>query len=413
MRLIRFGPPLIILASLLLRGTYYPIYQHIVFILAATLFLISLTNWRSLESRIRPGFIAVWTGLLALIAFLSNLWSIIPATSASSSFIYIAYALFSFLFLLSWEETGYKMGAARVKFWLIVMAIAGTLVSLSGIAGLILKFYPWAMVVDGMIMAASSLEYPNGLAVYVLMTLAPTLYLHSIVSGDKRWIIKGLIAIQVLGILSSLSKTGFLFLAILASYMLVKHRSFVFHRRYLSLAGFSIAILLIALFIGITTIGNDIDPIKWLAFDLNPSNITSHRLATWSGSMNAWLDRPLFGWGIGAYDLVFQGYAIDSLTRHAHNIFLHAGVELGLVGIVLFLVLYAYCFRLVFLSARLKNEKDVDKTSESDLVKALAFSCLVFLLNNLWDFTFYIPAITFLFLVQVMMLLLLRRKAIL
>lgn len=390
------GAAFIIVASALMRGTGYPVYEHGIFMLASILFAVTIMQWEAGRDGGGNRFILIWTGSLAVVAVASVAWSLEPILSISSAFIYIAYALFSFscfrigqIFEGAWSNTVLPM--------LLTVVFAGTIVALTGIIGYAATAYPWAMVVDGMLMASSSLEYPNGLAVYVLMTLAPTLYVWGLATGRSRLLAAIAAAIQFAAIGLSFSKTGIVFLVLLAVYLVARSRTQGYRKKRYLYAGLCLIVLFLLPYAA--TLAGGYDFAGWATRDVTFDSIVSHRFATWEGSIDAWLDRPWMGWGAGVFDTVFPGYALDSAPRHAHNIFLHAAVEFGLIGLVSFIILYVYGFRLIhrsFFTSR--NEGD------NDLRRALSFSCLVFLTVNLWDFTFYIPAITILFIVLFAML---------
>ncbi|MDI6716190.1 MAG: O-antigen ligase family protein [Actinomycetota bacterium] len=389
---------LVLAASSILRGAYYPIYQHIIFMLTVVLFIAFLNGGLLNKEKVDSRFFIIWAGSLALVSMLSILWSSMPFNSISSSFIYIAYFLFLFVFSHVWQLLAFKQKTG-IELWLLVFAIIGGVVSATGIIGFILQFYPWAMAVGGVVVAASCIEYPNGLAVYVLMTLGPTLYLRNITPKSRRRLLTSLSIIQIAAILLSFSKTGFLFLIIIAGYMITRLHTRDYHANYLKIVSLLILIITVIFLAGVINSGGIVSMMSWLIFDITPENIVAHRLATWEGSFNTWLQRPWLGWGIGNYDLIYPKFALDSITRHAHNLFLHIGVELGLLGIVILLLLYVYCTRLIFLSVLRRDEG-----ADYDLRMVLSFSCLVFLVSNLWDFTFYIPAVTLLFLAQAFIL---------
>ncbi len=68
------------------------------------------------------------------------------------------------------------------------------------------------------------------------------------------------------------------------------------------------------------------------------------RLALWESSIAMIVDHPLFGIGWGAYEFVYPAYdffVLDAGTKifHAHNMYLHIAAEIGLPGLVAFLII--------------------------------------------------------------------------
>src|SRR5262249_4543799 len=64
-------------------------------------------------------------------------------------------------------------------------------------------------------------------------------------------------------------------------------------------------------------------------------SISSWRTYIWQTSLQAWLDAPILGVGLGNFE------TIDPLVKFSHNLFLELLVELGLVGVGLFTVYLA------------------------------------------------------------------------
>ena len=81
--------------------------------------------------------------------------------------------------------------------------------------------------------------------------------------------------------------------------------------------------------------------------DLGESSIR-YRLQTWSGALRMLRGHPL-GIGIGewAWRIIYPHYAVSGTktVMHAHNIFLQVAIELGIVGVVLFLLLIVWALR--------------------------------------------------------------------
>jgi len=73
------------------------------------------------------------------------------------------------------------------------------------------------------------------------------------------------------------------------------------------------------------------------------------RLVMWIGSLKLLAEKPVFGHGIGAFQLVFGRYrpsyyhrwGTSHNSRHAHNEYLEVLLEQGLVGLIVFLFFYA------------------------------------------------------------------------
>lgn len=69
------------------------------------------------------------------------------------------------------------------------------------------------------------------------------------------------------------------------------------------------------------------------------------RLAHWLAGYRMFADHPFLGVGAGNYPVAYAGYALpgwDDPLGHAHNVYLNVMAEVGLVGLVSFLVFLAW-----------------------------------------------------------------------
>ncbi len=122
------------------------------------------------------------------------------------------------------------------------------------------------------------------------------------------------------------------------------------------------------------------------------SKLLPHRLDTYSGAEDAFHVHPLAGTGLGSFARVYQSYAIAVYTKFAHNVVLQTAVETGVIGAVL---LAAFLLYVTGLSVwRLLTGPGV-------VTRSFAVSSLVFIIYNMVDWEWYIPALTAWFMVAV------------
>jgi len=79
------------------------------------------------------------------------------------------------------------------------------------------------------------------------------------------------------------------------------------------------------------------------------------RLAFWQAGLNMFVDNPVLGVGIGNYIQAYPKYAASGwqlVLGHAHDYYLNAAAETGLVGLAAYLALVAGAFRQLGLSLR-------------------------------------------------------------
>ncbi len=80
------------------------------------------------------------------------------------------------------------------------------------------------------------------------------------------------------------------------------------------------------------------------SFDAADTSNTS-RIEIWSKTLEIWSQRPLLGTGLGASPKYYEADAQYRTPIYAHNIYLDIGVELGVVGLLLFVAMIFFMYR--------------------------------------------------------------------
>lgn len=86
--------------------------------------------------------------------------------------------------------------------------------------------------------------------------------------------------------------------------------------------------------------------------DINLSTITAQtRFWTWGSAWNAWQENLLFGWGHNNFEIAFNkyfnaqhftGFGSEAWFDKAHNIIFDLGVNLGFIGIFIYISIFLY-----------------------------------------------------------------------
>ena len=127
---------------------------------------------------------------------------------------------------------------------------------------------------------------------------------------------------------------------------------------------------------------------------VRPSNsmpdVRRQCLAIWRGSFGIFRAHPLAGTGMGTFETAYPRYqtkAQDLITEHAHNDYVEAFTETGLLGGVLILLALVLFLRRAFgnLAARLRYEPGWMQLGG-------AIACCGLLVHSLVDFNLHIPA---------------------
>ena len=124
-------------------------------------------------------------------------------------------------------------------------------------------------------------------------------------------------------------------------------------------------------------------------------NSTSYRVSIWMGTLAMLKDYWLCGVGPGteAFNMVYPAYSYHGIVApHAHNLFLQIVCDLGIIGLIIFILLIFVYGRM--LCRALSREKD--QTSRL-LQLATLGGAMGFLVQAMTDYSFYNYRVMFLF----------------
>lgn len=106
--------------------------------------------------------------------------------------------------------------------------------------------------------------------------------------------------------------------------------------------------------------------------------------------LHMWLKRPILGWGLGTFPIVypqFRSFYTTFFVNEAHNDYLQLLTETGLAGFSIAVWFLVLVFRKV--ATKLK---DWDETSTGALTVAALLGCVGILVHSFLDFNLQIPA---------------------
>ena len=121
-----------------------------------------------------------------------------------------------------------------------------------------------------------------------------------------------------------------------------------------------------------------------------PEASEGSRLGLWRNSLGILRDHPWVGAGMGSFVTVYPAYqteAQDLITEHAHNDYVEALTETGLLGGVLILAALVLFIPMMFrnLGVQLKRE-------QGWIQLGAAIACCGLLIHSFVDFNLHIPA---------------------
>jgi O-antigen ligase len=140
-----------------------------------------------------------------------------------------------------------------------------------------------------------------------------------------------------------------------------------------------------------------VDP-GWVAKKLGSVAYVDRTWADWAGdrknmavdALRMWRDHPLLGVGLGDFETAYpcyQSYASDLWIDHAHNDYVEAAAETGLVGALLILSAVALFLRLAF-----RDWRHPFRSQAGWIRLGAAIGCCGMLVHSVGDFNLHIPA---------------------
>ncbi|MHB8792928.1 MAG: O-antigen ligase family protein [Thermoleophilia bacterium] len=375
-----------------------------------------------------------------LFAAATRFWSVTPGATDRESMLLLGYLAAFFVVRTQLARYGERT-LVSIGSWLVYTA---TFTAGWGLITFLWRWGPYAAMLDNVFRAGSSFEYSNALSCFSLMALPVTVAMQRRAEQQDRSLLAVAVSLQASAVLVSYARFGMLALAVLSLYLVLSGRRGGFmlstlislvaslpialavtmtsesSQPFIGLV-ISLAILAIVLMVEryreeprfrrffqafalaaaagglavaamLATRSERMRVILRTRFSdgFNPSRLLPHRLDTWEGAMDAFRVQPVKGSGLGSFSQVFTEHTIAVYTKYAHNLFLQIAVDTGIIGVALLGLFIGY---IVVLS----GWRIVAATHP--LVRALALSSLIFISYNMFDWEWYVPALTAWFMV--------------
>lgn len=171
---------------------------------------------------------------------------------------------------------------------------------------------------------------------------------------DRRWPVKlfclGCLVVTLAAITLAASRGGFLGLLVMMAWLLWHSR----HRtRNLLVVG-----LCMSLFLAVSPLS----PVeRFLHPDNGDSQSVQIHLELWHAGLQIVKDHPLAGIGVGQFKAAVGNYSrVKDLSLLAHNTYLEIAAEMGIPGLLLFLLTFGFSFRSL---ARIRRAADRDRAA--------------------------------------------------
>lgn len=182
----------------------------------------------------------------------------------------------------------------------------------------------------------SSLHNPNPFGSYLLIAVFIAFSYSIFVKEKKQKIISYLYMLVGLSLLILTYSRG-AWLGLIGGLIVLFYSIYKFDYKTINFKKIFIVLFLIVLIITFSVDG--VTRRMKSIFDLDQN---SYRLMQYQTAIEMIKDKPIFGFGLGHYPLVFPDYKPDDVDRihlHVHNIYLHWIVETGLVSFTIFIVM--------------------------------------------------------------------------
>ncbi len=254
-----------------------------------------------------------------------------------------------------WLAVGLLNSGRRVGALLAVLTVGALAETAIGAAQVVLRLGPPQFLIGGLILRAyGTFGQPNPFAGYLNLTLPILVGIALFAPGRwlRVWVALAAAAVAVV-MVTTLSRGAWLGFAVALLVMGIVASQRVAVWIWLSLLAGSMVIL--AAVFGVIPFG--VSGRVLAAFGLSGVSLDSvtsenfsavQRLAFWQAGLNMFQNNPVLGVGIGNYISSYPQYAAqgwETVLGHAHDYYLNAAAETGLVGLAAYLLLVVAAFR--------------------------------------------------------------------
>jgi hypothetical protein len=155
--------------------------------------------------------------------------------------------------------------------------------------------------------------------------------------------------------------------------------------RYL-IASFGCLVLILALIFAGLSLTRPDNPFTSIS-----NNPVVLRVLNWGSTIDMIKDNPLVGKGLHTFGFVYPSYQKigENVIHHSHNTYLQLGVEMGILGTIVFL--WFACWWLWRTLYVFRESKD---KASSIWTGTLMVAGMAFFIHHAFDFEFYVPSVT-------------------
>lgn len=361
--------------------------EVLILILPFPLFLLGISQKELKWERIPNWLFLFWLLFLAFVG-LSVVGSASLLLSLPAFFQLIGIFLFFSLFLLTANEEGLKKGVS------LILAVSFLLCLLS-----FHFFLPWTGKPASMNLVYATYGH-NHLADYLLLTIPLALALFLRARRKKtKLIFSGLLVFYLISFILTFSRGAFLILPFIIFLLIFLSKPKAIFKKFLGwlLVLVPLGFLLLIVAFSLSPFGLEarfVQPGHWLVKQLVKPEFQARRVDYWQQAIEGFLNRPVFGFGWGTFELIALRFqkVTDGWSAYAHNFYLQV---LGEAGLFAFLSFVAFIILSLYFSWR-----RVKKNKSNYYLLGIFGAILASSLHSFLDYDWHFPAIflTFLFL---------------
>ena len=327
MRKLSFAALLLFAASIPLEDSLRFGIGRISKLLGALLFGAWLLALARTGLRRRPTVVHGWASAFVAWAVLSYFWTLAPgATLAKCATLVQMLAIVFVVYDLITDRSALILVIRSFLLGSVGAAVVTFLNAQSGNAA------------EGTVRFASANAGPNNTGCVMVIAVMMACYAYKADGGRWRWWYGSFVPVGALAALLTASRTALLAMA-LGAMVLVCTRA--------NLAPARLAVIVLAALMGVLLVSSFVPSgsvSRLLTTDDEISEGTlNNRTTYWARSFEIWGDHPVNGVGAGAF--ASENEAIGGVAGVAHNAFISITVELGAVGIVLWLTMLGAAVR--------------------------------------------------------------------
>jgi putative inorganic carbon (HCO3(-)) transporter len=247
-----------------------------------------------------------------------------------------------------------EMGSRRQVMVLLGVLFAGaTIEAVTGFAQFALGLGPDAFAIGRFMRAYGTFEQPNPYAGYLGMLIP--LAVGFLLTRPSKWTRNVVLAVCVLSlgaVAASLSRGAWAGIALALGTV----TAFWSHRSRIMLASGAIAAVPVAAlaFLNLrpaeitSRLATAVDYFRFIDVrqeTVTPDNLAViERMAHWQAALDMIAANPLLGVGAGNYSAAYENFMVpgwEEALGHAHNFYLNIAAETGIVGLLVYLALFA------------------------------------------------------------------------